>query len=40
MSDETIALWRPVGPAELRLVEASEMKAFPPRKVEVTQEFC
>ncbi|WP_332811987.1 hypothetical protein [Sphingomonas sp.] len=29
--DETITLWRPVGPAELRLIEASEMKAFPPR---------
>lgn len=31
VSDETITLWRPVGPAELRLIEQAEMKAFPPR---------
>ena len=31
MSDETITLWRPVGPAELRLIEEAGMKAFPPR---------
>jgi hypothetical protein len=31
MRDETITLWRPVGPAELRLIEASGMTAFPPR---------
>ena len=28
---ETVTLWRPVGPAELALIEASEMRAFPPR---------
>jgi hypothetical protein len=28
---ETIVLWRPVGPAELRLIEESGMRAFPPR---------
>ena len=28
---ETITLWRPVGPGELRLIEASGMKHFPPR---------
>ena len=28
---ETFTLWRPVGPAELRLIEASGMMAFPPR---------
>jgi len=27
----TITLWRPVGPQELKLIEASEMQAFPPR---------
>lgn len=31
MSDDTITLWRPVGPAELRLIEATGMSAFPPR---------
>ena len=31
MSEETVTLWRPVGPAELRLIEEAEMKAFPPR---------
>lgn len=31
MSDETVTLWRPVGPAELRLIEEADMKAFPPR---------
>lgn len=30
MSD-TVTLWRPVGPAELALIEASGMTAFPPR---------
>lgn len=29
--DETITLWRPVGPEELRLIEQSGMRAFPPR---------
>jgi hypothetical protein len=28
---ETITLWRPVGPEELRLIEESGMTAFPPR---------
>jgi hypothetical protein len=31
MADETITLWRPVGPKELKLIEAAEMGAFPPR---------
>lgn len=31
MSDDTITLWRPVGPAELRLIEEAGMRAFPPR---------
>jgi hypothetical protein len=28
---DTITLWRPVGPAELRLIKDSGMRAFPPR---------
>ncbi len=28
---ETVTLWRPTGPAELALVEASGWKAWPPR---------
>jgi len=28
---ETVTLWRPVGPEELRLIEQVEMRAFPPR---------
>lgn len=28
---ETTTLWRPVGPAELELIRASGMRAFPPR---------
>jgi hypothetical protein len=31
MNAETITLWRPVGPAELRLIEESGMISFPPR---------
>ena len=31
MTDETITLWRPVGAAELRLIDESGMRAFPPR---------
>lgn len=27
----TVTLWRPVGPQELALIEASGMRAFPPR---------
>ncbi len=28
---DTVTLWRPVGPAELKLIERSGMRAFPPR---------
>lgn len=28
---DVVTLWRPVGPRELELIEASEMRAFPPR---------
>jgi hypothetical protein len=28
---DTVTLWRPVGPVELALIEASGMTAFPPR---------
>lgn len=31
MKQETTTLWRPVGPQELRLIEDSGMKRFPPR---------
>jgi hypothetical protein len=31
VQQQTITLWRPVGPEELRLIEASGMKRFPPR---------
>jgi hypothetical protein len=31
MNQETVMLWRPVGPAELRLIEDANMTAFPPR---------
>ena len=31
MSNDCITLWRPVGPAELRLIEEANMSAFPPR---------
>jgi hypothetical protein len=31
VSDETVVLWRPVGPAELALIRAANMRAFPPR---------
>lgn len=31
---ETVTLWRPVGPKELALIEATGMKAFPPRLLE------
>lgn len=32
MSDaETVTLWRPVGPEELRLIQEAGMRAFPPR---------
>ena len=27
----TVTLWRPVGPEELKLIEALDMRAFPPR---------
>jgi hypothetical protein len=29
--DESVTLWRPVGPAELKLIEAAAFRAFPPR---------
>jgi hypothetical protein len=33
MDDEsTVALWRPTGPEELALVEASDWTAWPPRR--------
>lgn len=28
---QTVTLWRPVGPKELRLIEEAGMRAFPPR---------
>ena len=31
MTKEAITLWRPVGPAELELIRAAGMRAFPPR---------
>ncbi len=31
MSEQTIPLWRPVGPEELKLIAQSGMRAFPPR---------
>jgi hypothetical protein len=30
-ADDGVTLWRPVGPAELNLIRASGMRAFPPR---------
>ena len=31
MTDDVITLWRPVGPDELRLIQQSGMREFPPR---------
>jgi len=31
MDAETVTLWRPVGPEELRLIEQAKMRSFPPR---------
>jgi hypothetical protein len=31
MGDETITLWRPIGPEELALIQQTGMRAFPPR---------
>ena len=31
MSQNTVTLWRPVGPKELHLMRESGMRAFPPR---------
>jgi hypothetical protein len=31
MTERTITLWRPVGPAELDLIRKSNMRVFPPR---------
>jgi hypothetical protein len=28
---ETVILWRPIGPEELKLIEEAQMRAFPPR---------
>ena len=30
-NDDTVTLWRPVGPDELALIRESGMRAFPPR---------
>jgi hypothetical protein len=30
-NEETITLWRPVGPKELELIRQTGMRAFPPR---------
>ena len=30
-TDDAITLWRPVGPEEVRLIQQSGMRAFPPR---------
>ncbi|TIV94266.1 MAG: ADP-ribosylation/crystallin J1 [Mesorhizobium sp.] len=30
-TEPVVTLWRPVGPAELKLIEASGMREFPPR---------
>ena len=30
-AEPTVTLWRPVGPQELKLIESSGMRAFPPR---------
>jgi hypothetical protein len=32
MTEESVTLWRPVGPAELDLIRQSGMRAFPPRR--------
>jgi hypothetical protein len=34
MPEDTVMLWRPVGPAELALIQALGMRAFPPRLLE------
>ena len=31
MDSDTVTLWRPVGPKELKLIEDGGMRAFPPR---------
>jgi hypothetical protein len=31
MAEDSVTLWRPVGPAELDLIRAAGMRAFPPR---------
>ncbi len=31
MAEDSVTLWRPVGPAELALIRAWGMRAFPPR---------
>jgi hypothetical protein len=40
MARDSVTLWRPVGPAELGLIRASGMRAFPPiGEIEVIAEF-
>lgn len=29
--EDTVTLWRPIGPAELQLIQEAGMRAFPPR---------
>jgi hypothetical protein len=31
MTEQTVTLWRPVGPEELELIRKTGMRAFPPR---------
>ena len=31
MTEDAVALWRPVGPKELELIRKAAMRAFPPR---------
>src|SRR5690349_10442007 len=31
MTEESVTLWRPIGPAELDLIRRSGMRSFPPR---------
>src|SRR5215471_12680954 len=38
MAEDSVTPWRPVGPAELELIRASGMRAFPPRLPE--QPIC
>jgi len=31
LEDQTVTLWRPIGPLELALIQKADMQAFPPR---------